>query len=78
METFLKVLFLGAASITSGCAPTEVEKAQQNFLCKDQGGVSSYTGDNFTKVHCNNGESYSYEVTRDVTITDPEFYAKSK
>lgn len=57
--------------LLSGCSPTPMDKAKQDFVCKDKGGVYKYTVLN--NAHCRNGKGVSY--WGDVTLTE-EFYPK--
>lgn len=65
------VFMLSILSLT-GCTDTSkdpMNKAKQDFACKDRGGVYSYQDVLYLK--CNNGESEKY--WRSVVLT-PEYY----
>jgi hypothetical protein len=67
----MKIVLSLLISLLAGCTPSPMDKAKQNFACKDKGGVYEYTITN--KVSCMNG---GY-VTNwgDVTLTI-DYYPK--
>lgn len=69
------VLALSIAFLSTGCTDTSkdpMNKAKQDFACKDRGGVYSYQDVLYLK--CNNGENEKY--WRRVVLT-PEYYPKT-
>ncbi len=57
--------------LLSGCSPTPMDKAKQDFVCKDRGGVYKYVIS--TTAHCRDGSRVRNWYN--VTLTE-EFYPK--
>ena len=69
----MKVLLIALILLT-GCTPSDMTKAKQNYICREHGGVYEYTV-GFFKLLCNDGSYFDYN--KSITIT-PEFYPKEK
>lgn len=69
MRMFIAVLSIALC----GCSPSPMDKAKQDFSCKDGGGVYEYTVTN--SVMCRNG--VRVRAWEDAKITD-EFYPKAE
>ena len=65
------LILLVSIILLSGCSPTPMDKAKQDFVCKDKGGVYEYVILN--NAYCRNGRSVSN--WGDITLTE-EFYPK--
>lgn len=51
------ILFaLFALFFVTGCTPTNMQKAKQDFVCKDKGGVYLYARFTIGYAECKNGE----------------------
>ena len=63
-------VFIAALSIAlCGCSPSPMDKAKQDFSCKDKGGVYEYTITN--SVICRNGDGVRGWSE---SILTPDFY----
>ena len=72
----IKVTVLLALVLLSGCQPNSLNKAQQDYMCSEKGGVYKYGlmfGQNTTKPKCNNGEHVNVPYNQQIP---PEFYPK--
>jgi len=65
MRMFIAVLSIALC----GCNPSLMDKAKQDFSCKDKGGVYEYTITNL--VICRNGDSVR---GWSASILTPDFY----
>lgn len=54
----MKVLLIPLALLLVGCgSPSKLQKAQQQVVCADHGGVYKYASSNFEYSRCNDGTS---------------------
>jgi hypothetical protein len=67
------VLITIVALLITSCTRTNMQKARQDFVCKDKGGVYKYANNPF-KVMCRDG---IYTEWIDVTLP-PEYYPKGE
>lgn len=74
-----KILCLTTLVLLTGCEPNSLQKAQQDFVCYNRGGVYDYSSMfgnvAITEVKCFNGEWVQWSPNM---IIPKEFYPKKK
>lgn len=74
-----KILIVFGLLVLTGCEPNSLEKAQQDYICSNKGGVYKYSrmiGNlGIEKVKCSNGQWVDWNTAQ---IIPEKFYPKER